>query len=278
MRSVLFRRRLTLLAAMLFSAVLSAGASASDILDKARARGHLVAAAVPDALPQSGRDDAGNLSGFDIDVSKAIARQLGLDVQFVTPGWQDILAGGWHGSWDFAAVSMTPTPEREMHLNFPAVYRLSPAVLVVHKDNTAIAKAEDASGKTIGVKEDTTFQQYLNHDLVIYKGEQPIEFVIDKPVIRLFADKQDAMKALAEGNGTVLDAVVTSFAHAQSAAAEGLPVKTVPGFLFFEPLAVAVDNAEPTFGEEVANAVYALGDNGTLSELSVQWFGIDLTD
>lgn len=278
MRSVLFRRSLTLLAVMLLSAVSFAGASASDVLDKARARGHLVAAAMPDALPQSGRDDAGKLSGFDIEVSKAIAKQLGLDVQFVTPGWQDILAGGWNGGWDFAAVSMTPTPEREMHLNFPAVYRLSPAVLVVHKDNTGIAKVEDASGKTIGVKEDTTFQQYLNHDLVIYKGEQPIEFVIDKPEIRLFADKQDAMKALAEGNGTVLDAVVTSFAHAQSAAAEGLPVKTVPGFLFFEPLAVAVDNAEPTFGEEVANAVDALGDNGTLSELSVQWFGIDLTE
>ena len=128
------------------------------------------------------------------------------------------------------------------------------------------------------MKEDTTFQQYLNHDLVIYKGQQSFDFAIDKPVIRLFADKQDAMKALAEGNGAVLDAVVTSFAHAQAAIAAGLPVKTVPGFLYFEPLAVAVDNAEPTFGEEVAGAVEALRADGTLSQLSMQWFGIDLTE
>ncbi len=277
MRSLMPRSGLALLAAIFVCVCASGSANASDVLDKARARGHLIAAAVPDALPQSGRDGAGTLTGFDIDVSKAIARQLGLDVTFVTPPWQDILAGGWNG-WDFAAVSMTPTPERERRLNFPAVYRLSPAVLAVRKDNTAIVKPEDASGKTIGVKEDTTFQQYLNHDLVIYKGQQSFEFAIDKPVIRLFADKQDAMKALVEGNGAALDAVVTSFAHARSAIAAGLPVKMVSGFLYFEPLAVAVDNAEPTFGEEIAGAVEALRADGTLSALSMQWFGIDLTE
>ena len=111
---------LVLLAAMLASA----GADASEVLDRAQERGHLVAAALPDALPQSGRDAAGNLAGFDIAVSEALGKQLGSTVEFALPTWQDILDGGWQGRWDYAVVSMTPTPEREQTLAFPAVYRL----------------------------------------------------------------------------------------------------------------------------------------------------------
>jgi polar amino acid transport system substrate-binding protein len=252
------------------------GVDASEVLDRAKERGHLLAAAVPDALPQSGRDAAGNLDGFDIAVSRALAKQLGAGVEFVLPSWQEILDGGWKARWDYAVVSMTPTPEREKALAFPAVYRLSPAVLVVHEDNTAIKAATDASGKTIGVKQDTTFQQYLNHDLVLYKGAKPFDYQIEKPVVRLFPDKADAMAALAKGEGA-LDAVVTSLAHAQAAVADGLPVRTVPGFLFFEPLAVAIDKADPAFAAELAGAVEALRADGTLGRLSVEWFGIDLT-
>lgn len=264
---------LVLLAAVLFSA----GVGASEARDRAKERGHLVAAALPDALPQSGRDAAGNLAGFDIAVSQALGKQLGGKVEFALPTWQEILEGRWQGRWDYAVVSMTPTPEREKALLFPAVYRFSPAVLVVHEGNSTIKEPKDASGKTIGVKQDTTFQQYLNHSLVLYKGEKPFEYRIDQPVVRLFPDKSDAMAALAQGDGAVVDAVVTSLAHAQAAVAEGLPVRTVPGFLFFEPLAVAVDPSDPAFAGEVAAAVDALRADGTLGRLSIDWFGIDLT-
>jgi polar amino acid transport system substrate-binding protein len=273
MGNSLLRCAIVLLTAVIFSTALHA----SDVLDRARERGHFVAAAMPDALPQSGRDEAGNLTGFDIAVAEALARQLGYPVSFVVPSWQAILAGGWDGAWDYAVVSMTPTPEREKALSFPAIYRWSPAVLVVGEDNTSIKEPKDASGKTIGVKEDTTFQQYLTQDLVIYKSEKPFDYLIDNPIVRLFPDKQDAMTALAEGSAG-LDGVVTSLAHAQGAVAAGMPVRIVPGFLFFEPLAVTIDNTEPTFGQEVAAAVDALREDGTLSALSIQWFGIDLTE
>lgn len=270
-------RRLRGILMLLIALVLPFGVDASDVLDRARERGHLIAAAMPDALPQSGRDEAGNLTGFDIAVTKAVARQLGLDVTFVIPSWQAILEGGWSGAWDYAVVSMTPTPEREKRLTFPAVYRFSPAVLVVREDNQSIKEPSDASGAVIGVKEDTTFQHYLKRDLVLYKGDRSFEYLIENPTIRLFPDKQDAMLALAEGTAG-LDAVVTSLTHAQGAVGAGLPVRVVPGFLFFEPLSVVIDHGEPTFGEEIDAAVDALRANGTLGELSIEWFGIDLTE
>jgi len=258
--------------------VFSTLAEAGEVLERARARGSLIAAAVPDALPLAARDSAGTLRGFDIEVAQEIAKRLGLAVEFVTPSWQEILAGGWARRWDFAVASITPTEQREKTLDFPAVYRMSPATLVVHEHNSSIQSPQEASGKTIGVKADTTYEQYLDHDLTIYKGEPPPAYVINDPVIRVFPDKASAMAALVEGDGVNLDAVVTSLAHAQAAIAIGTPVRLVPGFLFFEPLAVAIERGDPEFGAEIERVVDAMRDDGTLSELSLTWFGMDLSE
>src|SRR5512134_2597951 len=87
-------------------------AHADPVLDRAKARGSLIAAAVPDQLPLAARDASGTLTGFDIDVAEEIGKRLGLPVRFVTPGWDAILAGNWDGQWDFAVASITPTPRR----------------------------------------------------------------------------------------------------------------------------------------------------------------------
>jgi polar amino acid transport system substrate-binding protein len=81
-----------------------------------------------------------------------------------------------------------------------------------------------------------------------------------------------------EGDGVKLDAVVTSLAHAQAAVAAGMPVRLVPGFLFFEPLAVAVEKGDPEFDAEIERVVEGMRDDGTLSELSLRWFGMDLSE
>jgi polar amino acid transport system substrate-binding protein len=258
--------------------VFSTVAQAGEVLDRARARGSLIDAAVPEALPQAARDSAGKLIGFDIEIASEIARRLGLGIEFVTPSWQEILAGGWARRWDFAVTSITPTEARKKTLDFPAVYRMSPATLVVHKDNTTIVWPRDASGKTIGVKADTTYEQYLDHDLTIYAGQRPPAYVIDDPVIRVYPDKAAALAALVEGDGVKLDAVVTALAPVQAAIAAGMPVRAVPGFLFFEPLAVATEKGDPEFNAEIERAVAAMRDDGTLSELSLKWFGMDLRE
>ncbi len=259
----------------------TANGVAADTLERIKARGTVIVAAIPDTLPQAGRDASGALTGFDIEVAKELAKRMGLGVSFETPTWQAVLAGGWKERWDMCVCSMTPTEPREKTLAFPAVYRMSPAVLVTRKDNTTIKQAADASGKTIGVKADTTYESYLARDLTIYRGETDIDYVIDKPKVVLFPDKNAAMAALTQGGGGKLDgkldAVVTSLAHAQGAVANGLPIRVVEGFLFFEPLAVTTEKGEEAFGKAIEAAVESMEDDGTLSELSMKWFGIDLT-
>ena len=236
----------------------------------------IVAAAVPDALPLADRDAAGALVGFDIEVAKEIAQRLGRPLAFVTPGWSAILAGGWNGRWHYSVSNITPTEERSRRLDFPAVYRFEAVILVVRKDNASVAAPADASGKRIGVARATTFEQYLRRELKIYAGETAPDYAIADPVIRVFANKGDALRALADGRAG-LDAVVTSWSTAQAAIDHGLALKIVPGFLFWEPVAVAVDKGNDDLARRIEEAVGAMMADGTLGELSVKWFGLDMT-
>ena len=90
------------------------------------------------------------------------------------------------------------------------------------------------------------------------------------------------MQDLALGDGTRLDAVITSLTTAQGYIDKGNPVKIVGDPVFYEPLAVAVDksaSADPqAFADAVDQIVGEMHDDGTLTKLSKKWYsGEDLT-
>jgi polar amino acid transport system substrate-binding protein len=261
-----------------FMAIVATGvAEAGPALDRARARGHLIAAAVPDFPPQAFVNAKGKLDGFEIAAAEAIGKQMGLAVVFVSTDWNSVLAGNWQGRFDYSLSSITPTPEREARLDFPAVYRFDAAQLAVNKANTAITSPKAASGKAIGVKQGTTFEAFLRRDLVLYKGEKPFTYEIDNPRIRLYPDNEDVLTALAKGDSVEIQAGILSFARIQAAMERGMPIRAVPGFLFFEPIAVAIDKGDAELGAAIADAVAKLKADGTLAALSIKWFGIDLS-
>ncbi|MFO1154958.1 MAG: transporter substrate-binding domain-containing protein [Rhodospirillales bacterium] len=249
-------------------------AHADSVLDHARSRGHLVGAAVPDKLPLAARDASGSLTGFDIAVAEELGKRLGLPVQFVTPGWDAILAGNWGDGWDYAVASITPTPRRAEKLSFPAVYRMEAAVVVVRADEKKVERIRQVSGKSIGVMGKTTFEKYLRHDLSLDDGNVVVAYLIDDPKIQTFETNDEALQALTTGK---VDAVITSLGIAAATKKAGQPVKTLPGFLYFEPVAVATAKGDPKFDSAIAEAVEDMRGDGTLSRLSIQWFGIDLS-
>ncbi len=91
-----------------------------------------------------------------------------------------------------------------------------------------------------------------------------------------------ALQDLALGDGTRLDAVITSATTAQGYVDSGRPVKTVGEPVFYEPLAAAFDkNAEldPTSLVEAVNGIVKeMHSDGTLGAASKEWYdGLDLS-
>jgi polar amino acid transport system substrate-binding protein len=169
--------------------------------------------------------------------------------------------------------SITPTPRRAEKIDFPALYRLDAAVAVVRANETRIERPREVSGKTVGVMGSTTFERYLRHELSLDDVGGSIAFIIDEPRIETFRGDNEALQALVQGK---VDAAVTSLGTARAAQKAGQPIKILPGFLYFEPVAVATAKGDPQFDIKIAEAMEDMRADGTLSKLSTQWFGIDL--
>ena len=253
---------------------------AGDLLAKICSDGEITVSTDPAYPPQSELNaTTGEYEGFDIDVATEIAKRLGVDIAWETPDWEVLTAGSWNDRWDMSVGSMTPINERQEVLNFTEPYSFVPAVVVVHDDSTVSDVTTDLDGKKIGVCADCTYQFFLEKSLEISGFE--FDFVIDDATIQGYDTDTTALQDLALGDGTRLDAVLTSVTTAESFAKDN-PVKIVGEPIFGEPLAIAFDKSSELDGATLLDAVDGIvadmHSDGTLSEMSLQWYdGVDVT-
>ena len=255
--------------------------ASGDLLAEICETGTIRVSTDPAYPPQSSlNEETEEYEGFDIDVATEIANRLGVEVAWEAPAWDVITAGSWNGRWDMSVGSMTPTNERQTVLDFTAPYYFTPAVVMVHEDNTSVTDVStDLDGATIGVCSACTYDFFLQKTLVIEGFE--FDFIIDDAEITGYDTDTTALQDLALGDGTRLDAAITSLTVAQGYAAEN-PVKIVGDPVFFEPLAIAFDKSSELDGASLVAAVTQIVEemhaDGTLTAFSEQWFdGVDLT-
>ncbi|MFQ5983900.1 MAG: transporter substrate-binding domain-containing protein [Alphaproteobacteria bacterium] len=251
---------------------------AGEVLDRVMSNNMLVVASDANYPPQSFLDENNELQGFDVDVAREVAKRLGVEIVFVTPDWEVIVAGKWGGRWDLSIGSMTPTKQRAKVLDFPAVYYYTPASFVVHQDNTTIKKVADLNGKTIGVCGGCTYEWYLLKNLVIdAEGAPPFEYQVTAGEIRSYADDATHFEDLKLGDGVRLDAVFTALPNIQAAIERGYPMKVVGEPAFFEPLSLAIDKGDPELSAKLTAIIEAMHADDTLTKFSMNWYGADLT-
>ncbi|HJR91445.1 MAG TPA: transporter substrate-binding domain-containing protein [Acidimicrobiia bacterium] len=251
---------------------------AEDLLAAVEDEGVLTVSTDPAYPPQSFlNDETGEYEGFDIDVATEIAERLGVEVAWEAPAWETITAGSWGGRWDLSVGSMTVTPERSEVLDFSAPYYYTPAVIAVGADDSAVSDlTTDLDGQTIAVCGACTYDFYLQGDLVI-PGES-FDFVIDDAQIVTTDTDSTALEQLAQGR---VQAAMSSLTTIQAAIDSGMAIKIVGDPLFYEPLAAAADGSSDLSGdafiERVSEIIDEMHSDGTLTDLSNEWFGVDLT-
>src|SRR5690349_7174593 len=91
---------------------------------------------------------SGALTGYDVEVMKAVAHELGVKVKFEETQWDAIFAGLNAGRFDAIANQVSITPERKKDYEFSTPYTVSPGVVVVKKDNSDISSFADLEGKS----------------------------------------------------------------------------------------------------------------------------------
>jgi polar amino acid transport system substrate-binding protein len=248
-----------------------------DQLDKVKARGTLRVSTDANYAPQSFFDEKTKAwTGFDIDVATELAKRLGVKVEFTTPDWSAITAGSWADRWDISVGSMTITEDRKKVLDFSVPYYFTPAQFAARADlQDSIKTVADLAGKNVCAGESTTYEQYLN-------GKLTFEGMTPPPAgVKVIPTKTDAecIQSIQSGRKDY-DAVLTALGVVDDGISKGAPIVKVGNPVFYEDLAVAVDrSAQPNSKllTALSDAVNAMHADGTLSALSMKYYGTDLT-
>lgn len=232
----------------------------------------------PNYAPQSFLNPDGTFEGFDIDTANAIGQRLGVDVQFETPSFDAVVAGGWSGRWDISVGSVTITEEREGILDFTDPYYYTPAQMAA-TTASGIADLAGLAGKAICVGSSTTYQSWLEGTLSLVGSPEPATPPEGATASPLETDQLCA-QAIASGR-TDFDGWLSSSTTVKAAIDADTPIVTVGDPVFYEALAVATDKAaadHDALDAALDEIITAMHGDGTLTTMSENWFdGLDLT-
>ncbi|HEV8622490.1 MAG TPA: transporter substrate-binding domain-containing protein [Actinomycetota bacterium] len=261
----------------------SVDTSTDNVLARICSQGSIRVATDQKYKPQSWYDaKEGEWKGFDVEVAQEIAKRLGITADINHQDWEVITAGSWNDRWDMSVGSMTDTIPREKLFHFTPAYYFTPASFAVHESNTSIQNVDtDLDGKKVCVGVSTTYQDYLKGSLVLGAGAPDFEFVVDNPHILTFNTDTDALDQLSLGDGVRCDAAMSAQPTIQAYIDDGGPIKLVGDPLYYEPLSIAFDKKDPVDNTSLVDAVSKIVEDmhadGTLTDLSMKWYGADLT-
>ncbi len=159
---------LALAAALLAPGLSVAGATTAAEVKK---KGVLVLGTDPTFAPFEFKGPDGQITGFDIDIARAVARDLGVRLEVRAVGFGALMPQAvTSGRVDMAMSGITITPERARVVSFSNPYYRSAQVFIVRNGNPGkFSWPGDVKGKTIGVQANTT-GQYVAGDVLKPRG------------------------------------------------------------------------------------------------------------
>jgi polar amino acid transport system substrate-binding protein len=248
---------------------------ATGLLRTVKDRGSIVIGTDANYPPQSVQAGDGTWSGFDVDVGRAVATRLGVTPQFVSVDFDTVITGDWGGQYDMLADSVTITSARLAVLRFSDPYYFSPAQYAAPK-NKPINSFADLNGRKICVGSGTTYEDYLAGRLSL-----PASSIYAAPptgVTIVSVDTDSICVDRIRANDASIDAFLSA---STLIAAQTDVLEPFSSYPYAEQLALVVDGDQRVdsrdFLKAVNEGVDTMRADGTLTALSLQYFGKDLT-
>ncbi|HZG83664.1 ABC transporter substrate-binding protein [Paenibacillus sp.] len=189
-------------------------------------------------------DGKDTIIGFDIEIAKEIAADLGVELVITDMGFDGLLTALQSGNIDMVVAGMTPTPERAEAVDFSDVYYTAiQKVIVRAADQATYTTIESLAGKKVGaqlgaIQEGVVTDQMPNSelralsklpDLILDLKAGNVEaVVVEEPVakayiaanpelvfadIKLEQDEAGSAIALPKGSAELVEAVNATLAR-----------------------------------------------------------------
>ncbi len=181
-------------------AVLCTSASAATTLpQKYKEQGHLTIAADATYAPMEFvAKDGKTLVGADVDLGKAIAKELGVKADFVNASFDSIIPALQSGKYDISMSSFTITKKREEVVDFVSYMTAGTSFYVKAKGGPKINGLADLCGMTVAVEKGTTQADDANK-----QSKECVAAGKKAATVSVFPDQNGANLAIASGRAQV---------------------------------------------------------------------------
>ena len=212
--------------------------------------------------PMTYHDESGELTGFDVEVAKKVAEKLGVTAEFTESDWDSLLAGIDSKRLDTVINAVSVTEERSQKYDFAGPYFYITQQIVVRSDDDSIVDMDSLNSKKCA---NTMTTAYL--DLLEDAGAEIV------PI----NTTEEAVSMINSGRAdfTTFNSVIFNEYLKQHPDAKVKVAFAIPDLV--DTYAVPIRKGETRLLEAVQSALDELAAEGTLSEISEQYFGTDFT-
>jgi polar amino acid transport system substrate-binding protein len=204
----------------------------------------------------------GELAGFDIDMAKALAETMGVELELKTLPFDQLIPALEAGKVDIVISNMTMTIERNMRVAFAGPYFVSGKCLVTKEQDIATAEEPDDLKETdasIAVVQGTTSENFVK-ELLPQTRRVPVPSV----------DKGIDLVSKGEVNAFLTDfpiclSVMKRFPDSG--------FHSVVSLLTYEPIGIALPANDPLLVNLTENFIDRADQVGLIQGLGVKWFG-----
>lgn len=211
--------------------------------------------------PYSMKSRTGELMGYEIDLAKALATNMGVKAKLVEMPFSELMDALKSGKIDAIMSGMTITPERNLSALFAGPYVISGKSILTKSSKIAAFNGDtNDSGK--------------KYKIVCLKGSTSEEFVktvMSKQELIAVGNYNDAVNMVIndQADAMVADRPICALSIMKY---PGKDLVTTEQPLTIEPIGMALPASDPQFLNLVTNYLSSLQISGVLSALEKKWF------
>lgn len=270
-RNHFFFQRRTLLSAALGAAAFSAigtpltvfAAAESDPaqqLDRIKKAGVIRIGTEGVFVPYSYHDEQGRLTGYDVELARAVAAKIGVQAQFIESSWDSLLAGVDAGRFDIVVNQVEASAARRAKYDFSVPYTYDHTAILVRSDNNDIKGFDDLRGKRAAESATANSSRIVEAHGAVIVGVQDFSQAVELVVSKRADTALNSELSIADFLRKMPD----------------VPVKVVATSTEAEEMCVLMPKGSQALKAAIDEAIESLRADGTLSNLSKQFLGRDV--
>jgi len=209
----------------------------------------------------------GQMTGFDIDIGKALCEQMKRECRFEQLDWEGLIPALKTNKVDVILASMNDTPERRESISFTDPYYSNPGLFARPVGSKVEPTADGVKGKVVGVLRASIFDNYVtakfpDADIQRYTSQEEVnQDALAGRVDLLFADKIVLEDFLRRDEGKTFEAVGEI---------------DDPEY-FGAGIAIGVRKNDNALREELNAALKAIKENGAYKKVNDKYFSYDIS-